>query len=333
MLWLQIKYINLISNSLRNFKRTANNTFVCSCPICGDSKSNKFKKRFYFYTKNTDYYICHCHNCGYSKNFERFLETFNNLLYHEYKLEKLKETNIEHFINKPEKKKFDSQQQFRSLQKISKLNKNHPAQIFLDQRKIPKEKYDELYYTAAFKQWINTIIPYKFNNTDNDSGRIIIPFKNNNKITGIQGRAIDKKEKLRYITIVFDENYPTIYNLDSIDFSQTNYCFEGPFDSMFINNSFSSAGGELSCRLTNLDYRKTIIVYDNEPRSKETKTKMINAIKQGFSVCVWPENLLQKDVNQMIIDGIDKEYVKNIIDKCTVKGLSGEFLIRQWSKV
>ena len=185
MLWLQIKYINIISNSLRNFKRAANNTFVCSCPVCGDSKTNKFKKRFYFYTKNTDYYICHCHNCGYSKTFEKFLETFNNAIYCEYRLEKLKETNSEHYNRKIEAKTFNSEQQFKLLQKISKLPFDHPAVQFLNQRKIPIDKFSSLYYTPSFKQWINTVIANKFENLNKDCGRVIIPFINSKKIKSV----------------------------------------------------------------------------------------------------------------------------------------------------
>lgn len=173
-----------------------------------------------------------------------------------------------------------------------------------------------------------------FENLNKDCGRVIIPFINSKKIIAVQGRSINKNEKNRYITIVFDQNYPVIFNIDSIDFSKPNYCFEGPFDSMFIDNSFSSAGGELSHRLINsINFSHTIIVYDNEPRSIETKRKMLRAISQGFRVCVWPESIVEKDVNQMIINGLTIDYIQYIIDNNSFKGINGEIEIKRWSKI
>ena len=43
MLWIDQKYLNLLSPKLERFKRKSDNLYNCRCPICGDSKKNKFK--------------------------------------------------------------------------------------------------------------------------------------------------------------------------------------------------------------------------------------------------------------------------------------------------
>ena len=88
--WLQRKYILLLSNILEGFKETSRGTFNCRCPICGDSKKNKFKKRGYWLHKNGEYKYF-CHNCNATRSVENFLKEFAPNLAQEYKLEVLKE--------------------------------------------------------------------------------------------------------------------------------------------------------------------------------------------------------------------------------------------------
>ena len=53
-MWLQNKYINLMSNQFSVFKRKNNKLYNVRCPECGDSKKNKFKARGYFYLAKTN---------------------------------------------------------------------------------------------------------------------------------------------------------------------------------------------------------------------------------------------------------------------------------------
>ena len=87
--WLQRKYILLLSNTLDGFSER-NGTFNCRCPICGDSKKNKHKKRGYFLQKQGQYKFF-CHNCGATRTIENFLKELAPNLAQEYKLEVLKE--------------------------------------------------------------------------------------------------------------------------------------------------------------------------------------------------------------------------------------------------
>ena len=110
------------------------------------------------------------------------------------------------------------------------------------------------------------------------------------------------------------------------------YVFEGPIDSIFILNSIATAGGDLISSIKGYDKENMVIVYDNEPRSIETKRKIDKAIDFGYNVCIWPDYIQQKDINDMILSGIKTEQILDIINKNTFKGLKAKMKIIQWSK-
>ena len=132
--WLDRKYINLFSSHVRNFKWQGNNTARCSCPICGDSKTNKFKARMYFITDGKGYRI-HCHNCGVSMNFRGFLKTVNNELFEQYNRELIfekfgeREKTVFNFT----RPKFTSAgSPLNKLKRISQLTSYHPFKLYVE---------------------------------------------------------------------------------------------------------------------------------------------------------------------------------------------------------
>jgi len=56
-LYVDQKYLNLISNRLPLFKKKKDNTYNCRCIICGDSKKKKSKARGYFFANKLNYSI------------------------------------------------------------------------------------------------------------------------------------------------------------------------------------------------------------------------------------------------------------------------------------
>ena len=60
-IYLDKKYINLISPTLEKFKWKKDNLANCRCPICGDSELSKTKARGYFFTSDNSYFY-KCHN-------------------------------------------------------------------------------------------------------------------------------------------------------------------------------------------------------------------------------------------------------------------------------
>ena len=340
--WVDIKYINLVSSNLRNFKRKSNNLFNFSCPICGDSETDTKKARGYIYDKK-GVGMFHCHNCEITLTVSNFIKKLDMYLFNEMKLEKLKssqtikETELKEFNIKMQKPVFASAGPLKGLKKVSQLKHDHFCKEFVFSRQIPNYYQSELYFCPEFKKYVNSLILNKIENTNFDEPRLIIPFINKEgNCHAIQGRALKEVEpRYRYMTIILDDNEPKIWGLNHLDLSKNVYVFEGPIDGMFISNSIATAGGDLSLSLgalKNLNKSKTTVVLDNEPRSIYTIKKIKNALIQGFNVCIWPEAVEEKDVNDMIKSGYTPECIKDIIDSNTYNKLTGMLKLQHWGK-
>jgi hypothetical protein len=73
-----------------------------------------------------------------------------------------------------------------------------------------------------------------------------------------------------------------------------------------------------------------IVVFDNQPRNKEVCKIIHKTIKNGFKVVIWPQNIEEKDINEMVLAGRD---IKNIIKKNVFNGLEAEVKFTAWRRV
>jgi len=340
-IWLDNKYVNLLSSRLRNFKSKGTYNYNFSCPYCGDSKKNKTKARAYVFQKNgnLNYY---CHNCNIpGVNVEKLVKFMDPSLHSEYIKEKLEDRNKPaNTVTVIDKKfqfqvpSFQTNSALKDCQKISALKPSHKAKKWIMSRKIPSKFHYKLYYTSKFKEWTNQQLPGKFESVDYDEPRIIIPFLDkNDNMFGFQGRALYNND-FKYITIILDDN-PAIYGLDTVDLTDTVYVTEGPIDSMFINNSIAMCGGSIIGDLDSLECDKSnfVIVYDNEPRSKYTIKKIEKAIENHYKVCVWPAYIEYKDINDMVLAGLTPKRIKSIIEENTFAGLEASVRLQMWRKI
>jgi hypothetical protein len=55
-------------------------------------------------------------------------------------------------------------------------------------------------------------------------------------------------------------------------------------------------------------------------------------IKAGNRVCLWPDIIEEKDINDMIISGLTKEDIISIITDNTYSGLEAELQFTEWRK-
>lgn len=335
-MYTEIKYLNLLSSRLEKFKRKKDFLWNFRCPICGDSKTNKNKARaFVFPTKGqggTSSLIFKCHNCGASMTLTHFIEKLDPVLYKEFVFEKFSEKNtpkvvkrIERVVSK--KPTFDTKV-LDTLVPIDKLNNNHPAKEYLLNRKLPTE---DLYYTDQFRQWTNSVKPGTFEDTSIDEPRIIIPLIDKEGITfGYQGRSLSSTTELRYITILLDDTQPKIFGLNRVNFNDTIYITEGPFDSLLIDNAVAMAGSDIS-DCVDLHNRRCVYVYDNEPRNRAITDRMSKLIESGSTVVIWPPYVSEKykDINDMHLGGYD---VKELVGNNTHSGLTATLLLNQWKK-
>jgi len=218
------------------------------------------------------------------------------------------------------KRKFD-------LPKISELNKEHLARKYLEDRKIPQEYFGELYYCEKFKEWTNTQ-KYTFESLKNDEPRIIIPLVHEEKIFGFQGRSLNKQSKIKYITIILDEEQPKIYGLDKVRRDATVYITEGPFDSTFIRNSIAMCGADV--HIGDCGIGTPVYIYDNEPRNREIVQRISKTIDSGNSIVIWPSHIKEKDINDMVLSGLD---VQSVIESNTYSGLEAKLKFTNWKRV
>jgi hypothetical protein len=324
------KYLNLLSSRLSLFKRKSRELYNFRCPICGDSKKNKYKSRGYAFVKDNSI-LYKCHNCGAAGNLKHLIDQLDPTLSKQYTFEKFKDrSNVR---DHPEPVRMFKPPKFKNvdLKSLSLLSDDHPAVKYVTARRIPQERHSDLYYTECFKSWITTYDPELASRFIANDPRIIIPFFDRDKnLIAAQGRSITNNT-FRYFTIKINKNSPKIFGLERWNSTSLAYITEGPFDSMFIPNCMAMAGSDLDD--VDLFLGKNIVfVYDNERRNAEIHHKMLKALKRGFRVVVWPNDTCHKDINDMVVGGIDPSYILNIIESNTFEGLQARLRINQWKR-
>ena len=328
MSYLDTKYINLASASLQKYKKVKTGLYTFRCPYCGDSKKNKNKTRGYLFQVKGDH-VFKCHNCGITRSFSNFLKDHVPHVYDEYVMERYKEGTIGKNVPKPDLTQFVSKPTFAkktvNLETLSSLNNFHVAKKYILDRGIPENKLNRLYYCPNFKEWSNTQ-KQTFPDTTNDEARIIIPLNDTDgNLIGFQGRSLSPNAKMRYITVMLDENAPKLYGLDHINKNETIYIVEGPLDSFFLENSVAMCGSDVDIR--SFGWSDYIWVYDNEPRSRQITDKISKSIDAGDKVVIWPSAIKQKDLNDMVVSGIN---VKSVIQSNVYQGLKGKLQLSNW---
>jgi transcription elongation factor Elf1 len=320
--FVDVKYINLISSRLQKFKKVKNNLYNFRCPLCGDSQKNKNKARGYLYQvkNNTNF---KCHNCGANISFNNFLKQLDLTIHKQYIFEKFKEGNTgRNFTAEEPKFQFDAPK-FKPKLDLPKASENFDAKSYLENRKLNPDKF---YYSDKFKEWTNSLQPI-FDSTKNDEPRIIIPLFYQNTLVGFQGRALGFS-KIKYITIMLDDNAPKIYGLDEVKKDQTVYITEGPFDSTFISNAIALCGADGD--VSKWGIRNPVWIYDNEPRNAEIHRRIEHCISNGERVVMWPSSIKEKDINDMILSGLD---VQSVIESNTYSGLEAKLKFTTWKKI
>lgn len=341
MLFVDVKYANMLSSRLRNFKHKSEYLWNFSCPVCGDSTKNKLKARGYIYKVKTGLFV-KCHNCAYSTNVGNFIKYLDPVMYQEYVLENYKEGGaprshhksvevaIPDMFRAPSLELVDSV--LDGIRRLDDLPVDHPAVKYCIKRKIPTKFFNLLYFAPRFKQYVNTVVPDKFKEMKDEHPRLVIPYFNKHgKCFAFQGRAFGPEDP-KYYTIKIDENEERIYGLDRVNYAKKIYIVEGPIDSLFIPNCIAVSGSSFNSQIVESLKTNSVVVYDNEPRSKELTKLISKTIDEGFSVCLWPESVEEKDINEMILAGKSPEDILDIINKNTYNGAEAKLRFATWRK-
>ena len=332
-LYIDKKFVSLVSPKLERFKQKSEYLWNFRCPICGDSHSNKIKARGYFYRRKSDLFFT-CHNCGISKSLGFFLKTIDTSLYREYQLERYKNESTGN-IAKPDFTMAKTKPVFKKrvdLPTINSLPEDHVAKQYLLKRKISRDRLDDIYYAASFKSFVLELLP-DYEKTLYDEPRIVFPFYDEAKnMLGFQGRAVGDS-KVKYITVKLDDDNRKVFGLDRVDFSKRVYVVEGPIDSLFLQNSLATMDASLyniTLLLGNHDY---VFIHDNEPRNPAIVKQMAKTISHGKNIFIWPQNVSAKDINDWIMTGATPSEIQSIIDTNTFNDLRAKLEFERWKKL
>jgi len=316
------KYISLVSSRLQKFKRVKADLYNFRCPICGDSQKNKSKTRGYLYAIKANVNF-KCHNCGASMSLSNFLKTLDPTIHKQYAFEKFKDGHTgRNFVVEEPEFKFEAPK-FSPKMDLPRASEISAAKLYLEKRGLDPSKF---YYTNKFKAWVNTLVE-KFDNIEYDEPRIIIPIIYENQLIGFQGRALGPNS-VKYITIMLEDNAPKVYGIDKINEKKPIYIVEGPFDSHFLENSVAMVGADLDIRP--FGWSNHIWVFDNEPRNREIVNRISKTIDRGEKVVIWPNHILEKDLNDMVLSGHD---VQSMVESNTYEGLEAKLKFNTWKRI
>ena len=344
-IYIDNKYVRLVSSRLRNFKQKSDNLWNFSCPFCGDSQKNKLKARGYVFAKGNDL-LYRCHNCGVGTNVANLLKQVDPSLHGEYTFEKYKsgesntifhKSNTAPTFNIPSPRfgKVEKQRVFDHAEWVSELQSGHFCLNYAQNRSIPEEHYDKLLFTSKYRQFIDALVPNHGKSLADDA-RLVIPYYDvNGELVAVSGRALEtSEEKLRYVTVrTNDSDDKLIYGMDRVNLHQTVYLVEGPIDSLFITNCLASGDANLSLTAKNISAKNKVLIFDNEPRNKEVCKLIEKAIKLGEDVVIWPDTIEGKDINEMILNGFSPDEIKGIIDSNTFRNLEAIAKFTFWKRV
>ena len=316
------KFIGLISPRLQKFKKIKANLYNFRCPICGDSQKNKSKTRGYLYGVKADVNF-RCHNCGASMTLSSFLKEMDPVIHKQYVFERFKgsKTGRGTVVEEP---KFEFKPpQFAPKVDLPRASEVSVAKEYLEKRSLDSKKF---YYTKAFKKWVNTF-GQRFDDVRYDEPRIIIPLSYKKQLIGFQGRSLGPNS-VKYITIMLDDDAPKIYGLDDINNKFPVFVTEGPFDSTFVSNSIAMCGSDGDVRKWGVD--DPVWVYDNEPRNREIVKRISDTISRGDKVVIWPSNIVEKDINDMVLGGHN---VVEVLQSNTYSNLEANLKFNTWKRI
>lgn len=341
-IYIDRKFIGQIQFRLDRFVQKKPDLYNFRCPYCLDSKKSKSKARGYIYKlRNIEAYAYTCKNCGKSISFGHLLEDLDSTAYKQYVLEKYVAGSNGHSpVQKPDfgSLKGNAAEYFRkhsktlSISKICDLPEEHYARSYIVNRRIPENFWNEIYFTEHFYDFLNADFPdhgKKPEEVPNDDRIVMLYTDPAGYVTHVAGRALSNKD-LRYISIKVSDVDRKIFGTHRLDITKPAYVVEGQFDSFFVDNCVASGDSNLLGVIEHLPALDWTLVFDNEPRNKQVVKAYEVAIDRGQKIVIYPEGITEKDINDMVLAGID---VNKMIQENTFKGAVAMLKFLRWKRV
>jgi len=279
-----------------------------------------------------------CHNCDAGKTFGGLLKITDPLLHKQYILERYSEGVAAPRANKEPEFEFKTPEFGapdrlidKLMDRVDTLDASHMAVEYCTQRQIPKDQWHRLYHIENIKDICQLNPKYK-DRIKSDESRLAIPFFNEEGIlTAVTLRSYGNSP-LRYILVKINEDSPTVFGLDCISKSKPVKIVEGPLDSLFLDNCIACAGTSFN-KIETLNLPEdSIIIVDNQPKNKEVCNIVDRYIKSGKRVVIWPDNILEKDINEMVLAGVQTVNMEDIISNNVFQNLEAELKFISWRK-
>lgn len=339
MLFTDVKFLRQIGYRLERFKeKKTNELWNCRCPICGDSSHKSNKTRGYFYVKQgTMLYMCH--NCQASMSFGNFLKDFDPNLYNQYALEKFGDKTATKKAPQVPSFQVDTSKYatnhntnvFDQLTSIEDLDAGHPARLYVQERMIPEKFWSTLKYAPKYIHWAaKHTDKFHVEKGTKDHPRLIIPWFNfQGEPTGYSARSFGRPDP-KYYTIPLAEE-KGFCGLDRLDLDKRIYVLEGAIDSLFLPNSVAVSTSALwKFESDGLD---VVYIPDRDIRNKEIMKIVKKMVDDGKQVCMLPDDLPGKDLNDFVKNGLSSAEIADIINHNVYQGLSAQMHFTKWSKI
>lgn len=339
MLWLEDKYVHLVSPILPGFTKKGPHTYNFRCPLCGDSQQSQRKARGYIYP-NQQRLLFKCHNCNVALPFVYLLKRLNLNLYGEFLFEKVNEERSAAPVESPVQSTHQPEKFHQHLGDVPVYNVRsqaepgkplHAVYRFCHDRKLPDTVLDRLYATRQAKSWLLPLVGEdKVRDLHDAVPYLIQPLKTVTGWYGAQLRRVDAKE---FTTFRWGITPIKLFGLDVVDFTKPVYVVEGPIDSLFIPNAIAALGSDLvSAVHLGIDCGAipqsvdVVYVWDNEPRNAQVVKCMRHAVSMGYKVVFWPKGY-PKDINDAVKGGLSLDFLSRVYT-----GLRANLELENWRK-
>lgn len=292
------------------------------CDMCGDSKTRKNLKRLHLYTKSSyEGDSVKCHNCGESYNMYGYLKAYHPDLYQAYVQETRKSSldalafeNIEVVTKKNTLYTFNKPSEFTPPNKV--------VIEYLYGRGFTKEMIQDKVYNGLKIYHSNGLV--KLNDKlVNLTNYIIIPLIENDKWYGFYSRSIDKKV---FYTFLPEQNTGyKVWNWFNVNKKDTVYIFEAIFNALSVSlPSIACLGSDIDSERLN-ELSKPVFCFDNDDTGVK---KSLKYAELGYSVVVYPKDMLEKDINDLLKAGWGVEQIDNFITTNVYQGTSAVTRLR-----
>jgi hypothetical protein len=287
-----------------------------ACPYCGDSTTDTHKKRGNLYWDTLQY---HCFNCGqhsdvygllkdHHVNFKDRDDTIVVIDYiQEHKTEANEAEVLEHDIFKTIFDLAPTRDELKKAMGWVEIEPGDPGFFYLRDRML-SNKLDNFLYSPK------------------DKRLVVLNKAPQDKIIGLQTRALAKYKNSRYLTYDIEKMYDemgkelnvteeelislkkisTLFGILTVDFQREVTMFEGPIDAMFVTNSIGLATAGRST--DEFDEIPTIrYMFDNDETGKK---KMMEKLRRGKKIFTWQKFFDDTKINitwEKFLKGLDKE--------------------------